>query len=63
MESALILVELTKIRALLTVFVVLVALALVAALAVAAVYLLHRCDKLLDAAIEESERQSGKTPL
>ncbi len=33
------------------------------ALAVAAVPLLCRCDKLLDAAMEESERQSGKTPL
>ena len=56
MESALILVELSRIRILLGVLVALVFLALVAAVAVAAVYLFRRCDKLLDAAIEENER-------
>lgn len=61
MESALILVELSRIRILLGVLVALAVLALVVALAVAAVYLFRNCDKLLDAALEESEWQNGKT--
>lgn len=63
MESALILVELTKIRVLLTVFVLLAAVVLVAALAVAVAHLFRFFDKWSDNIIDEMERQNSKTPL
>ena len=59
MESALILVELTKIRTLLTAFVMLTAIMLVALIAVAAVYLVRRYDKWLDAELDSIDQSSS----
>ncbi|MBO6267182.1 MAG: hypothetical protein J6M06_03005 [Synergistaceae bacterium] len=61
MESALILVELTKIRTLLTAFVMLTAIMLVALIAVAAVYLVRRYDKWLDAELDSIDQSSNNT--
>lgn len=59
MESALILVELTKIRTLLTAFVMLTAIMLVALIAVAAVYLVRRYDKWLGAELDSINQSSS----
>lgn len=59
MESALILMELVKIRALLTAFVMLAAVTLIVALVVAAVYVVRRYEKWLDADLDSIDHPHG----